>query len=252
MTTRASIPSAWSAPFVSYVDRPTRVSGRRQHDHPATGPQRVPAEVRGHDAPERACAIAQAQDARDHRVARADAPRVERRHPRDVPERHAARTARDRSRSSASPRRRGCSSAKDVSNLSLAEAATIAGVIQSPSALSPFNNPDRCRERRNVVLQAMADEGYITPESQNAPRMSRWSWCSGRSKPRRRTSSTSSGRRSPRLSRPHDDDEPGGRCVHDARPAPAAAGAGRGARRPARTSTSCWPAGGAKARRRRR
>ncbi len=31
---------------------------------------------------------------------------------------------------------------KDVSNLSIAEAATIAGVIQSPSALSPFNNAD--------------------------------------------------------------------------------------------------------------
>ena len=52
---------------------------------------------------------------------------------------------------------------KDVSNVSLAEAATIAGVIQSPSALSPFNNPDRCRERRNVVLTAMADAGYIEP-----------------------------------------------------------------------------------------
>jgi penicillin-binding protein 1B len=50
---------------------------------------------------------------------------------------------------------------KDVSNVSLAEAATIAGVIQQPSALSPFNNPDRCRDRRNVVLQAMADAGYI-------------------------------------------------------------------------------------------
>src|SRR5205085_11989927 len=50
---------------------------------------------------------------------------------------------------------------KDVSNLSLAEAATIAGVIQSPSALSPFNNPERCRERRNVVLQAMVDAGYV-------------------------------------------------------------------------------------------
>jgi penicillin-binding protein 1B len=51
---------------------------------------------------------------------------------------------------------------KDVGNVSLAEAATIAGVIQSPSALSPFNNPKRCRERRNVVLQAMADAGYAT------------------------------------------------------------------------------------------
>lgn len=51
---------------------------------------------------------------------------------------------------------------RDVGNLSLAEAATIAGVIQSPSALSPFSNPGRCRDRRNVVLQAMADAGYIT------------------------------------------------------------------------------------------
>ncbi len=55
--------------------------------------------------------------------------------------------------------------AKDVSNVSLAEAATIAGVIQQPSALSPFNNPARCRERRNVVLQAMADAGYVTQEA---------------------------------------------------------------------------------------
>jgi len=50
---------------------------------------------------------------------------------------------------------------KDVSNVSLAEAATIAGVIQSPSALSPFNNPQRSKERRNVVLMTMADAGYI-------------------------------------------------------------------------------------------
>jgi penicillin-binding protein 1B len=50
---------------------------------------------------------------------------------------------------------------KDVSNISVAEAATIAGVIQQPSALSPFTNPQRCRERRNVVLQAMAESGYI-------------------------------------------------------------------------------------------
>jgi penicillin-binding protein 1B len=54
---------------------------------------------------------------------------------------------------------------KDVSNVTLAEAATIAGVYQSPSALSPFNNPARCKERRNVVLQAMVDAGYVTPEA---------------------------------------------------------------------------------------
>ncbi len=53
---------------------------------------------------------------------------------------------------------------KDISNVTLAEAATIAGVIQSPSALSPFNNPARCKERRNVVLQAMAEAGFVTGE----------------------------------------------------------------------------------------
>src|SRR3954464_11528932 len=54
---------------------------------------------------------------------------------------------------------------KDVSNLTLAEAATIAGVFQSPSALSPFNNPARCKERRNVVLQSMVDAGYVPQET---------------------------------------------------------------------------------------
>jgi penicillin-binding protein 1B len=52
--------------------------------------------------------------------------------------------------------------AKDVSNLTLPEAATIAGVIQSPYTWSPFASPDRCRERRNVVLRAMAGEGFIS------------------------------------------------------------------------------------------
>ena len=55
--------------------------------------------------------------------------------------------------------------AKDISNVSLAEAATIAGVIQSPSRLSPFNNPERAKERRNVVLHAMADTGYISGDA---------------------------------------------------------------------------------------
>ena len=55
--------------------------------------------------------------------------------------------------------------AKDISNVSLSEAATIAGVIQSPSRLSPFNNPERARERRNVVLQAMAETGFIPDET---------------------------------------------------------------------------------------
>src|SRR5262245_36983471 len=51
---------------------------------------------------------------------------------------------------------------KDVANLSLSEAAVIAGVIQSPASRSPFANPKRSAERRDVVLKAMQDEGYIT------------------------------------------------------------------------------------------
>ena len=52
--------------------------------------------------------------------------------------------------------------AKDVSNVSLAEAATIAGIIQAPSTYNPFRNPANARERRNVVLTAMAEAGFVT------------------------------------------------------------------------------------------
>jgi len=54
---------------------------------------------------------------------------------------------------------------KDVTNVSLAEAATIAGVIQAPYTHSPFSSPTRSRDRRNVVLQAMVDSGYASQAS---------------------------------------------------------------------------------------
>ena len=54
---------------------------------------------------------------------------------------------------------------KDVRNVTLAEAATIAGLIQSPSRLNPLRNPTRARERRNVVLQEMADNKFVTAEA---------------------------------------------------------------------------------------
>jgi penicillin-binding protein 1B len=54
---------------------------------------------------------------------------------------------------------------KDVANLSLSEAAVIAGVIQSPVSRSPFGNPQRAIERRNTVLRAMADEEFISPDA---------------------------------------------------------------------------------------
>jgi penicillin-binding protein 1B len=53
---------------------------------------------------------------------------------------------------------------KDVANVSLSEAALIAGVIQNPSR-SPFASPERALERRNVVLRAMASEEFISQEA---------------------------------------------------------------------------------------
>ena len=54
---------------------------------------------------------------------------------------------------------------KDVTNLALSEAATIAGMIQSPYYWSPFAAPARCRQRRNVVLGAMAEEEFISADA---------------------------------------------------------------------------------------
>lgn len=54
---------------------------------------------------------------------------------------------------------------KDVRNLTLSEAALIAGIIQSPYNHSPFTNTERARDRRNIVLRAMVDAGYITGDA---------------------------------------------------------------------------------------
>jgi len=50
---------------------------------------------------------------------------------------------------------------KDVSKLSLPEAATLAGLIQQPSFTNPFRWPERARHRRNVVLKLMRENNYI-------------------------------------------------------------------------------------------
>ena len=53
---------------------------------------------------------------------------------------------------------------KEVDKLSLAEMATIAGLPPAPSEYSPLVNPEIARERRNIVLQRMLEEGFITAE----------------------------------------------------------------------------------------
>ena len=53
---------------------------------------------------------------------------------------------------------------KDISNLSVVESALLAGMIQSPNPYNPMRHPERAKARRNAVLRAMADEGFITAE----------------------------------------------------------------------------------------
>ena len=51
---------------------------------------------------------------------------------------------------------------KDLKDITVPEAALLAGLIQAPSYLSPYRHPERALERRNVVLDAMAETHAIT------------------------------------------------------------------------------------------
>src|SRR5581483_4502579 len=48
---------------------------------------------------------------------------------------------------------------KDISQLTLAEAALLAGIIRSPNRYSPVTHPDRAKDRRNFVLEEMVKAG---------------------------------------------------------------------------------------------
>ena len=51
---------------------------------------------------------------------------------------------------------------KDLTQLTLPETATLAGLMQAPDARNPYRYPERALTRRNIVLKAMRDNGYIT------------------------------------------------------------------------------------------
>jgi penicillin-binding protein 1A len=51
---------------------------------------------------------------------------------------------------------------KNVKQLDIKESALLAGLPQAPSDYNPFLNPDVATERRNLVLDAMFEQGYIT------------------------------------------------------------------------------------------
>lgn len=53
---------------------------------------------------------------------------------------------------------------KDVSELSLAESALIAGITKNPTTYNPLINPEKSIRRQNLVLNAMLEQEYISQE----------------------------------------------------------------------------------------
>jgi len=62
---------------------------------------------------------------------------------------------------------------KSASRLTLAEAAALAAMPKGPALYDPLKYPDRVRQRRNVVLALMADQGFITGEQAKNAQASR-------------------------------------------------------------------------------
>ncbi|HZW93455.1 MAG TPA: PBP1A family penicillin-binding protein [Candidatus Eremiobacteraceae bacterium] len=59
---------------------------------------------------------------------------------------------------------------KPARNLTLAEAALLAGLPKGPGVYSPINHPDRAMKRRNLVINAMLEDGKITAAQAEAAR----------------------------------------------------------------------------------
>jgi penicillin-binding protein 1A len=57
---------------------------------------------------------------------------------------------------------------KHVSDLNLWEAALLAGLPQAPSEYNPFSSPNQALDRRNEVLKAMFQQGYVTRDQEQA------------------------------------------------------------------------------------
>ena len=56
---------------------------------------------------------------------------------------------------------------KEPRDLNVEESATLIGLCKNPSLFNPVRYPDRCRERRNVVLSQMHKAGYLSRAEMN-------------------------------------------------------------------------------------
>src|SRR5205085_3778042 len=57
---------------------------------------------------------------------------------------------------------------KPLKEITIAEAAMLAGLPKAPSANNPIVNPDRARQRQRYIIDRMMENGFITPEQQDA------------------------------------------------------------------------------------
>ncbi len=56
---------------------------------------------------------------------------------------------------------------KGIGSLSLGEAATLAGIIPAPNRYTPLRYPDRAKQRRDLVLDGMAEYELISPRERD-------------------------------------------------------------------------------------
>lgn len=58
---------------------------------------------------------------------------------------------------------------KNATDMNVAEAALLAAILNRPGRYDPYRNPERAKQRRDLVLALMADQGFLTPSE-----ASRW------------------------------------------------------------------------------
>jgi len=57
---------------------------------------------------------------------------------------------------------------KEVKELTIEQAATLAAIPKAPTYYSPFNDPVKSKERRDTILRLMAEQGFITTAQKEA------------------------------------------------------------------------------------
>ncbi len=138
----------------------SRRSGRgRLDDHPAAGPEPLHRQPRAHD---------RAQDRRGE-AGGSSTPSATRAAESSAPTSTSPPTARSTGSTAVGV---GAASrfyfSKPVWELSLPQAALLAGLPQAPSQYNPILNPRAAKARRNAVLRKMAKLGYVTGERARA------------------------------------------------------------------------------------